>query len=236
LNVAFQIPNQRPRIAEFSISSNPVSSRFINTQEATNKNDSSKRKKRSAENGSPKLESQKLKQRTVSWNVVDPDGDPTRSRLYYRPLDGEKWVSFTGDQYINEQKFTIDLRNLSDGRYRLKLVATDSFFNDPNHGFTVEKKTAPLLVDNTQSQFDTLTVSEQGARFTARDETSRMMLAQYRVNGNEWQTIWPEDNIFDERTEKFSVVFSGDVRSGAFVEFRLLDEGGNQALSRRTVP
>lgn len=236
LNVAFQIPNQRPRIAELSISPNPVSSRFINTQEASSQDNSSHGENRSQRGEDPDIESQKLKQRTVSWKVVDPDGDPTRSRLYYRPVEGEKWVSLTGENYIDEQQFTIDLRNLSDGRYRLKLVTTDSFFNDPEHGFTIEKKSTPLLVDNTQPQFDTLTVSKQRARFTARDETSRIMLAQYRINGNEWQTIWPEDNIFDERVENFSLEFSEDVRSGDFVEFRLLDEGGNQALSHRTVP
>jgi sugar lactone lactonase YvrE len=236
LNVAFQIPNQRPRIAKLSISPNPVSSRFVNTQEATNGDQSNRQRNQGRQGDDQQIESHQIKQRTVSWKVIDPDGDPARSKLYYRPLDGEQWISFTGENYINQQQYNIDLRNLSDGRYRLKLVTTDSFFNDPDHGFTVSKKTAPLLVDNTQPQFDGLTVSERRARFTARDETSRIMLAQYRTNGGHWQTIWPDDNIFDERIEKFSLEFPDELDSGDLVEFRLLDEGGNQALSKRTIP
>lgn len=234
IDVSFQVPNQRPRIAELSVSPNPVTARFVRQQE-TGEEDNS-RSSSPSRNGGHSVESQSIKKRTVNWKIVDPDGDPTKSRLFYRPLDGGKWISFTGEKYIKKQEHTIDLRNLSDGRYRLKLVTTDKFFNDPDYGFTTEKKSSPLLVDNTQPEFDSLELTGDRVRFTGVDETSRIMLAQYRLNGDPWRTVWPEDRIFDEKRETFSIPLPDRAESGDTLEFRLLDEGGNQALSRRTVP
>jgi hypothetical protein len=234
LTIAFQIPNQRPRITDLSITPNPVSQRFIETRETIKNNDSSRQTSGAATGQS--LSSLSVKERTVSWKIIDPDGDPTQNRLFYRPLDGEQWISFTGDNYIDESQFSINLRNLADGRYRLKLVASDKRFNDPKYGFTTEKKTAPILVDNTQPNFQAVSVSPEAIQFTAHDGVSRIMLAQYRINGEAWRTLSPEDGVFDESSENFTFDLDPAVSSGDVIELRLLDEGGNQALIRRTIP
>jgi hypothetical protein len=234
LNVAFQIPNQRPRIADLTVSSNPIRKQFIQNRQTSKDNGSNHRQQAQAQDHT--LQSMPIKERTVNWKIIDPDGDPTQSRLYYRPLNTERWISFTGDEYIEGNEYTINLTKLPDGHYRLKLVATDKQFNDPKYGFTTEQKSSPILVDNTQPEFHSFSVSRDAVQFTARDETSRIMLAQYRINGEEWRALWPEDNIFDQSEEVFTFSLPSDVKSGDIIEFRLLDEGGNQALTRRTVP
>lgn len=233
IDIAFQIPNQRPRIADISVSSNPIKSRFIQSRE-TSENGNSKQRHQS--NSQQKMNNSSVKSRQITWNIIDPDGDPIQSKLFYKPLDGEQWISFTGEDFIKENKYEMDLRKLSDGYYRLKLVSTDRFFNDPKYGFTTEKKTAPILVDNTQPNFESLSVTKSSIQFTASDKTSRIMLAQYRINGGRWHTLWPTDDIFDEEREQFSFKLPSTVESDDQVELRLIDEGGNQALTRRSIP
>lgn len=238
LDVAFQVPNQRPRIVDLSVSSNPVRDRFIQSRPTSEQKSSNQKPSSKSPSRSPKKYSMKpkpVKKRTVSWKVIDPDGDPNQSRLFYRPIGAENWISFTGKKFIAKNEYSIDLRSLSDGYYRFKLVTTDQHYNDPEYGFTVEKKTAPILVDNTQPKFHSLSVSTRSINFMAKDQTSRIILAQYRVNGGRWQVIWPEDNVFDQRNETFTVQFEPELKSGDLVELRLLDEGGNQALTRRTL-
>ncbi len=238
LTIAFGIPNQRPQITKFEVSPNPIIERFLKNRKTprnnSSKRQSSNRKSRSQSGRSPSSHS--VKKRSVSWKIMDPDGDPAQTRLFYRPMDGDQWVSFTGEDSIEKNQYSIDLRDLSDGRYRLKLVASDKRFNDPESGFTTQKKSAPILVDNTQPDFRSVSISKETLQFTAKDGVSRIVTAQYRVQGRHWQSLQPEDGVFDELGESFSFPLPPDAESGDLLQLRLLDEGGNQAVIRRTIP
>lgn len=235
IDIAFLIPNQRPRIANLSVSPNPVQSQFLQSR-STSDNGPKQPQNGGPTGGANQLSSSSLKQRKVSWKVIDPDGDPAQTQLFYKPLNAEKWISFTGENHIKESHYTINLKNLADGQYRLKLTATDRRFNDPGAGFATSEIIGPILVDNTQPSFENFSLTNDELAFRAADETSRILIAQYRINGNHWQTIWPEDKVYDQKTESFSLNMPRDVESGDIVEVRLLDEGGNQAIRRGSIP
>ncbi|MFB6226909.1 MAG: hypothetical protein ABEH89_01120 [bacterium] len=238
IDIAFLVPNQRPRIANFSVSSNPVRKQFLQSRETSGDNgkNSHSGSRHTANSSSNKVDPSAIKKRTVSWQVIDPDGDPAQTKLFYRPRDSRRWISFTGNQFINDDQYVINLQDLADGKYHIKLTASDRRFNDPGSGFSTSEITGPILVDNTQPEFSDFELSRSKLSFVAKDETSRILIAQYRVNGGNWQTIWPQDKIYDQKTEAFAVQLSNDRKEGDVIELRMIDEGGNQAFKSGTLP
>lgn len=234
LEIAYRVPNQRPRISQLSVSPNPLRERLFRSRSVSGNGSAGSRSSGSS-NTSSNSSSGSPKQRQVNWNIVDPDGDPHRVRLFYRRLGESRWISFTGDQPVSEDHYTVNLQNLADGQYEIRLVATDRPFNDPGKGFKVEKTAGPMLVDNTAPGLRDWSVEGPRVSFRVVDETSRIVFAQYRVNGGPWNGLMPEDGIYDQTRERFQ--FSLTDRSpqeGDVLEVRTMDESGNLTTTRHS--
>ena len=71
--------------------------------------------------------------------------------------------------------------------------------------------------------------------FEARDANSAVQRADYSLDGDRWQTIYPRDGIADSRFEQFELVLDGDAGARGLI-LRAADALNNVASARGEAP
>lgn len=175
----------------------------------------------------------------LSWQVDNPDEDELRYRVDYRLAQEKEWISAQRpDEILTSSSFDWETEDLPEGRYRVRVTATDELSNPPSrvqsHFLTSEE----ILVDNTPPRFEKLSV--QGSRLTgiARDGVGPVRRLEIRVAGQpEWIPFEPKDGIFDSEQETFELDLSLIPQApGALVTVRVFDTAGNSEVSHLRVP
>ena len=84
--------------------------------------------------------------RTFSWQAEDPNGDPLLFDVEYRAVGDERWRPLrTG---LEEPVFAWDTATVPNGRYLLRVVASDAPGNPPALALTGWKASVSFEVDN----------------------------------------------------------------------------------------
>ena len=82
-------------------------------------------------------------------------------------------------------------------------------------------------------------VRRDGARlvleFEVRDEHSAIQRADYSLDGDKWQTIYPKDGIADSRVEQYELVLEGEAAARGVI-VRAADALNNVASARGEAP
>jgi flavin-binding protein dodecin len=93
-------------------------------------------------------------------------------------------------------------------------------------------------IDNTPPVITVTAVRREGARtivaFEVRDANSAVQKADYSLDGDRWQTIYPKDGIADSRFEQFELILEGDAATRAVI-LRATDSLNNVASTRGEV-
>ena len=93
-------------------------------------------------------------------------------------------------------------------------------------------------IDNTPPVITVTNVNRQANRlaitFEVRDDNSAVQKAEYSLDGDRWQTIYPKDGIADSRLEQFELVLDGDTGSHGVI-IRASDSLNNVASARGDV-
>ncbi len=234
VEISYRLPNQRPRITNLQVSPNPFRAALTLSRSDGGHEGQSPNKQSSPPDR--EIPEKVPRKRQVNWSVHDPDGDPLKTRLYYRPQDGDRWISFTGDRYQSSSSYVWDVSEFSDGWYELRLTVTDRFENPPDRGFRAHKYVGPVLVDNTSPVLSNVRLQNGRLSFRAKDETSRIFRAQFRINSGPWHNLSPSDGIFDQHTETVRFSIPESATTGDLLQLRVYDEAGNQARLRRNIP
>ena len=71
--------------------------------------------------------------------------------------------------------------------------------------------------------------------FDVRDEHSSVQKADYSLDGDRWQTIYPRDGIADSRMEQFELVLEGEAAARGVI-IRATDALNNVASARGEAP
>ena len=71
--------------------------------------------------------------------------------------------------------------------------------------------------------------------FDVQDADSAVQKAEYSLDGDRWQTIYPRDGIADSRAEQFELVLDGET-AAAGVIIRATDSLNNITSARGEVP
>src|SRR5256885_10248060 len=85
--------------------------------------------------------------RSLQWQAEDRNGDTLEYAIFYRPLN-ETTFRLLKDK-LRDNFYTIDGATLADGRYIIKIVASDAPDNPPGKAFTGERLSEPIDIDNT---------------------------------------------------------------------------------------
>ena len=167
--------------------------------------------------------------RSIQWQAEDRNGDTLEYAVYYRALN-EKNFRLLKDK-LRDNFFTIDGATLADGRYIIKVVASDAPDNSSGRALTGERLSEPVDIDNTPPVVRVVgqpQISQSGIRlvFDAEDATGRIKRADVSVDGSPWNPTFPDDGIADNARERYTI----DLPLGSgerTVSLRAFDSSGN---------
>ena len=95
----------------------------------------------------------------LSWKVDNPDKDELRYRIQYRLIGSTHWFDLLKPtEKLTKETYSWDTSDLPEGRYRLRVVATDELSNPPDRVTKDEMESGVVLVDNTAPSIENLRI------------------------------------------------------------------------------
>jgi len=178
--------------------------------------------------------------RTLQWRGSDPNGDPLTYAVSVRNEAGNAWIKV--DEDLDASSFTWDTGALPDGRYRVRVVASDASGNAVGEGLTATAVSAPFVVDNTPPRVETMAAEPAPGALVvsgrAADQTSPLARVEVSLDNDDWRQVTPDGGLADERSLAFRVRIPEAIAGEHTVSVRVIDLAGNTATDARhvTVP
>jgi hypothetical protein len=177
----------------------------------------------------------------LTWKVDNPDNDELRYRVQFRREGQTRWLDATSaDDVLTKAELDWDTSSLAEGKYRVRVDASDEMANPPGDVLHFSLDSTPVLVDNTPPVIKTIAV--QGRRLKAEvvDGLGPIARAEVAVDGRvEWRPVAPTDGIFDTADETIDADLSLLLPVGSkghVVALRAYDAAGNYVVRDVEVP
>ncbi len=175
---------------------------------------------------------------TVSWEASDPNNDPLTFAVYERPGRAGPWVLLKDK--LKDPTYDWDTRGVADGRYEVRVTASDAAANPVGQGKVVGRVSDPVLVDNTPPVLGDVKVTVTGTSATvavrAVDAGSTVAAVDYAVDSaGDWQAATPSDTMFDSPEARATLTAAGLTPGPHTIAVRATDARGNQAFQNVTV-
>ena len=135
------------------------------------------------------------------------------------------------DETFTKTDYEWDTSALPEGKYRVRVEASDEQANPPGDVMTHAIDSAPFLVDNTPPVLQSLTMAGRILRARAVDGVGPIVRIEIAVDGKlEWRPLAAADGVFDGPDESVDADVSSIVPPGShIVTVRAFDEAGNSA-------
>src|SRR4029079_8850546 len=109
----------------------------------------------------------------VTWKVDNPDADPLRYRIAFKREGQTQWRdALKQDEVHTKAELEWDTSALPEGKYRVRVEASDEPANPPDQVQKHALESEPVLVDNTPPRIDNLTLTGRRLRAQIVDGTS----------------------------------------------------------------
>ena len=151
---------------------------------------------------------------TARWRAHDDNGDDLMYAVWYRGIGEKNWRLLKDD--ISDKYLSFDASQLPDGRYEVRVVASDAPQHTDADTLDGERVSAAFLVDTTPPVPGPLTAAlvpgpptKIHATFSAKDATSPIASAEYSVDAGPWQYLEPVGKLSDSLEERYD--FTADV-------------------------
>jgi len=169
----------------------------------------------------------------IEWEAADADGDQLQFKLETKRLGTDQPYIELEDE-ITANNYEWDTRAMPDGRYLIRLTASDVKDNVPGQVRTAARVSAPVLVDNSSPAIGNIEAGkgekpdQVTIKATAQDELSVIADFRYSLNGKkDWNAVLPADMIYDSTSEQMSFTIP-DLSPGTHViTLRAADAMGN---------
>jgi hypothetical protein len=102
---------------------------------------------------------------------------------------------------------------VADGRYIVKVVASDLPSNAGDRALTGERESTLVDVDNTPPVLSTEVQRQAGAihlLVRAHDAQSAIAKLEYSLGGGRWVAVYPVDGTADSPDERFDITVASD--------------------------
>lgn len=165
---------------------------------------------------------------TFQWEATDPDKDDLRYEVAVRRVGSDDWRVLARE--LVGTVYAWDTSQLPDGRYVVRVIATDNRANPEATALQGEREGGPLTIDNTPP---TLRVSDSAAAgnanltFEVTDAASTLDRVDVLLGNGQWRPVFPVDGALDGLRERFSIPMAG-LGDGPVV-LRATDSLGNLA-------
>jgi hypothetical protein len=205
VNVSYQMPNLAPQVRAIS-------------------------QKHDEEEKEPRRGSGKT---TLQWHATDANEDPLEFSLYYRRAATADWILLKDK--LKDPTYDWDTKGVGDGRYEIKVQASDLAVNEAGAGKTGSRVSDPLLVDNTAPLIGDISsntaADSANVKLKAVDRASTVASLEYAVDSAEnWQLVLPSDKIADSPEEAYEFKVGGLTAGAHQIMFRATDAAGNRAF------
>ena len=156
--------------------------------------------------------------------------------VFYRREGETTWKPLK--RALTDEIVVWDTSSVPNGRYVIRVVASDAPSNAPSTALIGALESTAFDIDNTPPVITVTGVTRQGGRMTitfeVRDENSAVQKAEYSLDGDRWQTIYPKDGIPDSRMEQFELALDGEPGTHGVI-IRATDALNNIASARGDV-
>lgn len=174
---------------------------------------------------------------TFVWRAEDDNRDDLLYEVQYRREGDAAWKPLR--DRLSDPIFVWDTTSVPNGRYVLRVIASDAPSNSPDTMLTGARETTAFDIDNTPPTIVVSNSRRDGARtvltFTVRDEDSSVQKVEYSLDGTQWQTVYPRDGIADSRVEQFELRLEGEMAARGVI-IRAADALNNVASERGDAP
>jgi len=174
----------------------------------------------------------------VSWLASDPDQDELTYTLYFRGEGETEWKLLQED--LKQNYFQLNPDSLPDGKYRLKVVASDAGENPASTARTTDRSSSPFLVDYSSPAVEVLNIGRTATgatvKYRAADAASGLTRAEYALDAQPLEPIFSDDGIVDSSQEVFTVQVSLADPQEHLITLRVYDAAGNVGVAKAVLP
>lgn len=171
------------------------------------------------------------------WLAQDDNGDTMAFRIDIRGVNETEWKLLK--EGLRERQFSWDSTAFADGRYVVRVTASDAPSNPPAEALAGEIVSDPFLIDNTPPQILGLAGAASGkqieVRWRAKDALSVVERAEYSVNGGEWTMVLPVTRLSDSLELEYRLTIERPQPGEYTVAVRVADEFANQSVEKVVV-
>ena len=176
---------------------------------------------------------------SVVWTAEDPNDDQLEFSIYFRGENETTWKLLKDK--LDARYYTWDTTAMPDGAYYLKIVASDAPTNPNGEGLSSARESDRFEVDNTPPAIAQLTAEIAGGaggvrvRFQASDPASSIARAQYSLDAEDWNLVFPSGGLSDAPRENYDFQLQKVPPGEHTVTIRVYDQFENVTSAKATV-
>jgi hypothetical protein len=166
----------------------------------------------------------------IAYKAKDDNGDKLVYKIDFRKIAKPVWIELKDE--LEADNFEWDGKTVEDGRYEVRVSASDERDNTPTTKLTASRVSDPIIVDNTGPVVREDSIKRDGKTVTlilrAVDVLSAIGKLDYTVDSNDkWMTAIPDDLVYDTANEDFTITIQ-DLKAGDhIIALRIADDAGN---------
>jgi hypothetical protein len=166
----------------------------------------------------------------ISYKAKDDNGDELIYKIDFRKIGWENWIELEKD--IETDSFEWDSKTVEDGRYEIRVTASDERSNTPTTKLTGSRITEPVVVDNTGPVIKKYSIESRKKtvvlKMQVSDQLSAIGKLDYTVDSNaDWISAVPDDLVYDTTDEDFTIVIERLDAGEHIIAVRVSDDVGN---------
>jgi hypothetical protein len=171
---------------------------------------------------------------SFTWKASDDNEDSLQYSLYFKG-DGESdWKLL--EKKLEDTFYTLAAAALPDGAYRLKVVASDALSNPYDKYLIGELISNRFIIANASPQVEIAGYAINGRKgevtFRARAAAGCIATAEFSIDGNAWNLVFPSDGIADSPLEEYRITTPELPPGEHMIGIRSSDRNGNTGTAR----
>ncbi|MGA1979622.1 MAG: hypothetical protein ABSG99_03530 [Sedimentisphaerales bacterium] len=166
----------------------------------------------------------------ISYKAKDDNGDKLIYKIDFRKVGRENWIEL--EKELETDSFEWDGKTVEDGRYEIRVTASDERSNTPTTKLTGSRITKPVVVDNTGPVIKKYSIESNKKAVTLKmqisDQLSAIGRMDYTIDSNtDWISAVPDDLVYDTTDEDFTIVIEQLDIGEHIIAVRVSDDVGN---------
>jgi len=166
----------------------------------------------------------------IGYKAKDDNRDKLIYRIDFRKVGRAGWIELKDE--VEGDTFDWDGKTVEDGRYEIRVIASDERSNTSTTKLTGSRISEPVVVDNTGPVIAEHSIEKNGKTITLKvqisDELSAIGELHYTLDSNaDWIAAMPDDLVYDTTDENFTIV-TEELKAGEHIlALRISDDVGN---------